>query len=190
MPKAKISTLWLSGCSGCHMSFLDLGPNLLKVLENAEIVKCPPLIDVKDYPQADVGIVEGSVATTEDEHALKEMRDSCKILVAIGDCACLGGITAYRNMYPKDDVMSRVFIEAESVVDGKIPSSKYIPPLLEKVKAINHIVNVDCYLPGCPPNASVIQYVLTELLSGRIPVLPSQMASFDEAPHSERGEKQ
>ncbi len=181
MGKVKISTIWLSGCSGCHMSFLDLGKDLLTLLEKVEIVKSPPLLDVKGFPSADVGIVEGSVATTEDERAVRKMRESCKILVAIGDCACFGGITAYRNMFEKDDILSRVFIETESVEKGKIPRSKQVPQLLEKVKAVNHVVNVDCFLPGCPPSYKVIHYVLDELLKGRIPVLPSEMASFDEA---------
>jgi NAD-reducing hydrogenase small subunit len=175
----KISTIWLGGCSGCHMSLLDIDEQLIEVLKDAKIVKSTPLVDIKDFPQADIGIVEGAVATKEDEENLRKMRENCKILVAIGDCACFGGITSYRNLFEKEEVLSRVFIESESTEKGKIPQSKFVPPLLEKVKPANAIVNIDCYIPGCPPNAKAILYALKELLAGRIPILPSEMASFE-----------
>jgi NAD-reducing hydrogenase small subunit len=175
----KISTIWLSGCSGCHMSLLDIDEKLTELIKEAKIVKSIPIVDIKDFPQADVGIVEGAVATKEDEKTLKKMRETCKILVAIGDCACFGGITSYRNLFEKEEVLARVFIESESTEKGKIPQSKFIPSLLEKVKPVNAIVDVDCYIPGCPPNANVIFYALKELLAGRIPILPSEMASFE-----------
>ncbi|MEM1588300.1 MAG: NADP oxidoreductase [Candidatus Bathyarchaeia archaeon] len=175
----KISTIWLSGCSGCHMSLLDIDEKLIELTSEAKIVKSTPIVDIKNFPQADIGIVEGAVATKEDEENLKKIRECCKILVAIGDCACFGGITSYRNLFEKEEVLQRVFIESESVEKGKIPQSKFVPPILEKVKPINAVVTVDCYIPGCPPNAKVIFYALKELLAGRIPVLPSEMVSFE-----------
>ncbi|MBS7658855.1 MAG: NADP oxidoreductase [Candidatus Bathyarchaeia archaeon] len=175
----KISTIWLGGCSGCHMSLLDIDEKLIELTSEAKIVKSTPIVDIKNFPQADIGIVEGAVATKEDEENLKKIRECCKILVAIGDCACFGGITSYRNLFEKEEVLQRVFIESESVEKGKIPQSKFVPPILEKVKPINAVVTVDCYIPGCPPNAKVIFYALKELLTGRIPVLPSEMVSFE-----------
>jgi len=173
----KISTIWLSGCSGCHMSILDIDEKLIELIKKVKIVKSTPIVDVKDFPYADIGIVEGAVATKEDEENLKKLRESCKVLVAIGDCACFGGITSYRNLFEKEDVLSKVFIE--NADKGKIPQSNLIPTLLEKVKPVNAIVNVDCYIPGCPPNANVILYALNELLAGRIPILPSEIVSFE-----------
>ncbi|MCW4032899.1 MAG: NADP oxidoreductase [Candidatus Bathyarchaeota archaeon] len=178
MNKVKVSTLWLSGCSGCHMSLLDIDEKLVNLLEKIEIVKSP-IIDVKEYPNADVGIVEGAISTEEDIEQVKKLRDNCKILVAIGDCSCFGGITSYRNLFDKEDLLSRVFIEAESNYEGKVPKSRYIPPFLEKAKAISNVVNVDCYVPGCPPDSNTILYVFSELLKGKIPILPSEMASFE-----------
>jgi NAD-reducing hydrogenase small subunit len=177
MGKARISTLWLSGC---HMSLLDLDEALVELLSGkVEIVKSPPLTDVKEHTPVDVGIVEGAVATEEDEEELRKFRDNCKILVAIGDCACFGGITSYRNLFDKDEVLSRVFVETESVVDGKVPASRYVPKILDKVKAVGHIVKVEAHIPGCPPSPRALLYALKELLEGRIPILPSDMASFE-----------
>jgi len=161
------------------MSLLDLDEALIDLLEKIDIVKSPPITDVKENIPVDVGIVEGAVATEEDEKELRKLRDKCKILVAIGDCACFGGITSYRNIFDKEEVLSRVFLEAESVVDGKVPKSKHVPPLLNKVKAVGRVVKADVHIPGCPPSPKAILYALRELLEGRIPVLPSEMASFE-----------
>lgn len=180
MGKARVSTLWLSGCAGCHMSLLDLDEALVDLLlERIEIAKSPPLTDVKEHVQVDVGIVEGAVATEEDEEELRKLREKCKILVAIGDCACFGGITSYRNLFDKEEVLSRVYVGTESVVDGKVPRSKYVPQLLDKVKAVGHVVKVDAHIPGCPPSPKALLYAVKELLEGRIPILPSEMASFE-----------
>ena len=84
-----------------------------------------------------------------------------------------------RNLFEKEAVLRRYYIETESTKEGKIPSSEDIPPLLEKVMPINQIVKVDCYVPGCPPTSKAIHYALAELLQGRIPVLPSDMMRFD-----------
>ncbi len=161
------------------MSILDIDEALIDLLKKVEVVRSTPLLDVKGFPPADVGIVEGAVATEEDVKTLRRMRDSCRTLVALGDCACFGGITSYRNLFDKEDILSRVYIETESTIEGKIPQSRQLPPLLEKVKPVNNIVTTDCYIPGCPPSPDVILYTFKELLAGRMPILPSEMASFE-----------
>jgi NAD-reducing hydrogenase small subunit len=99
--------------------------------------------------------------------------------MAWGDCACFGGIVTIRNMFDKGDVFRRAYIETESTVHGKIPSSDELPALLDRVKPANHVVKVDCFVPGCPPSAKAIYHALVELLNGRIPVLPADMMRFD-----------
>ena len=161
------------------MSFLDIDEAILEVAKLVEFT-ASPITDFKEIPQVDVGIVEGSVCNTDNVEVLKKLRANCKILMVWGDCACFGGIMTMRNMIPLEDVLKRGYIEADSNAKGSaIPSSAELPKLLDKVKPVNEVVKVDCYVPGCPPSAKVILYAITELLAGRIPVLPSEMMKFD-----------
>lgn len=178
MAKPKIATAWLAGCAGCHMSFLDIDEKILDVVKLVDIT-ASPITDFKEFQQVDVGIIEGTVNTTHDEAVLRDLRAHCKILMAWGDCACFGGIVASRNPVGKAECLRRAYIETESTVHGKIPVSDEIPQLLDKAKPANHVVKVDCFVPGCPPDADHIFYALVELLNGRIPVLPANMMRFD-----------
>ena len=178
MAKVKVATTWLDCCAGCHMSFLDLDEALIGLLEAIEIT-ASPITDIKEFPPVDVGIIEGAIGNAHDEEVAKKLRANCKILMVWGDCACFGGICAMRNLFTKEAVLRRYYLESESTKNGKIPSSEDIPPLLERVKPVNQVVKVDCYVPGCPPSAKAIHYALAELLEGRIPVLPSEIMRFD-----------
>jgi NAD-reducing hydrogenase small subunit len=178
MAKVKVATIWLEGCSGCHMSFLDIDEAIIDLANVVEFTRTP-ITDIKEFPEVDVGIVEGSVGNTEEEETLKELRAHCKILMAWGDCACFGGVCAMRSSLDKEDVLKRAYIDTESTQDGKIPGPPGVPALLDQVKPVSHVVKVDCFVPGCPPEAKAILYGLNELLAGRIPVLPSEMMRFD-----------
>lgn len=178
MAKIKVATVWLEGCSGCHMSFLDIDEAIIELAKVVEFSRSP-ITDIKEFVPVDVGIVEGSVGNTEEEEVLKELRAHCKVLMAWGDCACFGGVCAMRSTFDKDEVLRRGYVQTESTQEGKIPGPPGVPALLEQVKPANHIVKVDCYVPGCPPEAGAILYALKELLAGRIPVLPSDMMRFD-----------
>ena len=100
-------------------------------------------------------------------------------LVAIGDCACYGGITALRNLFKKGEVLERAYIDTESTLIGDIPRSNEIPQLRDMVRPIQEIVKVDAFIPGCPPDADAIYFALTELLAGRIPVWPEDKLKYD-----------
>jgi len=178
MAKVKIATIWLEGCAGCHMSFLDIDEAIIELAKVVEFSRSP-ITDIKEFVPVDVGIVEGGVGNTEEEETLKELRAHCKILMAWGDCACFGGVGAMRNTFNREEVLRRGYIETESTYKGKIPNPPGVPALLDQVKPANHVVKVDCYVPGCPPEAGAILYALKELLAGRIPVLPSDMMRFD-----------
>ena len=160
------------------MSLLDIDEAIVDLADKVEFTRSP-ITDIKGFEQVDVGIVEGSVGSTEAEETLKELRAHCKILMALGECACFGGVCAMRSTLDKEDVLKRAYIETESTVNGKIPKPPGVPELLDKVKPLNEIVKVDCYVPGCPPDAKTILYALTELLAGRMPVIPSDMMRFD-----------
>lgn len=160
------------------MSLLDIDEAIIDIANAVEFTRSP-ITDIKEFPEVDVGIISGAIGNTEQEEEAKELREKCKILVVLGDCACFGGIPSMRNAFSKEEVLRRVYIETESTKEGKIPTSPEIPPLLEKALPVNAVVKVDCFVPGCPPRAEAIKYALTELLQGRIPVLPSEMMRFD-----------
>ena len=122
MAKVKIATAWLDCCSGCHMSFLDIDEAIIDVAELVEFTRSP-ITDIKEFTPVDVGIIEGAISTTQDEEVARELRANCKILMVWGDCACFGGICAMRNLFSKDEVLRRYYVETESTKDGRAPSS-------------------------------------------------------------------
>ena len=179
-PKVRVATMWLSGCSGCHMSFLDLDERLVELVKLIDIL-FSPIVDtkIKDMPQVDVGIVEGCVNNTDQEHELKMMRSHCKILIAIGDCACTGNIPALRNQFPLKDCLARAYEQAESNRISCIPNDPVVPKLCPKARPLQEVVKVDFSIPGCPPDADMIWYALTELLAGRTPQWNEKNLRYD-----------
>ena len=169
--KKRIATIWLDGCSGCHMSFLDMDERILDIAERATIVYSP-LVDAKEFPSGvDVTLVEGSVATDEDEAKIRKVRARSRVLVSLGDCAVTGNVSAMRNPFSVRSVFERAYVEnADST---SIPSDR-LPVLRDVVVPVHHIVEVDLTLPGCPPSADVIHWALCELLEGRTPDVGSR----------------
>lgn len=165
--KPKLATLWLDGCSGCHMSFLDLDEIVLELLDMVELVYSP-LVDTKDFPEmVDITLVEGAVSTEEDVEKMRHIRQHTKLLVSLGDCAVMGNIPAMRNRFALREVMQQVY-------PNKLSPSESLPILLDAVRPLHTVVPVDFSLPGCPPSAKLIHYVLTELLANRIPDLSNR----------------
>jgi NAD-reducing hydrogenase small subunit len=166
--KVKVATVWLSGCSGCHMSFLDQDERLVDLAKSINVVYSP-LADAKVFPEnVDVTLIEGAVANDEQLEMLKKVRARTRILISLGDCAVTGNVTALRNSWENSDeaVLERAY-KAPEDLQAAIPNM--VPKLLIKAKPLHEVVKVDLYIPGCPPSADLIHYVLTELLSGRAP---------------------
>ena len=162
--KKKLATVWLDGCSGCHMSFLDMDERLLDLGEQIEIVYSP-FVDQKIFPpNVDISLVEGSVSTDADEHKIRMVRERTTTLVSLGDCAVTGNVPAMRNAFTVNSVFERAF--GAGFGPAKFPG---LPQLLPAVRPIHEIVKVDIFVPGCPPSADTIYQVLRELLSGGAP---------------------
>jgi NAD-reducing hydrogenase small subunit len=174
--KKKLATVWLGGCSGCHMSFLDLDERLLEIALWADVVKSP-VVDQKGFPEADVVLVEGAIANADHEDEIEIIRRRAKVLVAFGDCAVTANVPSMRNYWPKAAVLQRSYVEVPGTVDGKVPTEE-IAPLTDRVRPLHELVKVDYYLPGCPPSADLIYYVLVELLHDRVPVLDAARLKF------------
>jgi NAD-reducing hydrogenase small subunit len=171
MSRARIATVWLDGCSGCHMSLLDMDERLIELADKIELVYSP-LVDAKQFPEnVDVALVEGSISTEEDLHKIKLIRRNSKVLVSLGDCAVTGNIPSMRTLFPLAEVLDRVYVE-NSTLNRRVPT-KIVPRLLEQVRPLHEVVAVDLYLPGCPPSAGAIFFAITELLEGRMPQMDS-----------------
>lgn len=175
MAKPKISSDWMAGCAGCHMSLLDIDERIVTVAELADL-RATPITDLKepDASGVDVGILEGGINNTANEEVAHKMRSRCKILVALGDCAVFGGVPAMRNFFTIEEALRRAYVETESTdSEGKIPDD---PELCRPttVRALQEVVPVDVFVPGCPPDPDVIFYVLAELAQGRIPEIKGE----------------
>lgn len=172
MSKLKLATVWLDGCSGCHMSFLDLDERLLAVSEKAELV-FSPLVDLKEFPaDVDITLVEGAVSSEEDWHKIRMIRERTRTLVSLGDCAVTANVPGMRNPFLTRDVYERAYVQNVTLNPG-IPRET-IPPLLPFSRPVHEIVSVDVFVPGCPPSADVIFYAVSELLEGRKPELSAR----------------
>jgi NAD-reducing hydrogenase small subunit len=164
MSKLKLATVWLDGCSGCHMSFLDMDERLLELAKVVDIVYSP-LVDTKVFPdEVDIALVEGAVSSVDDEKKIKKVREHSKMLVAMGDCAITGNVPSMRNPIGPEPILSRAYIE-NATVQAQIPCV-VVPKLLKIVRPIHEFVKVDVFLPGCPPSADTFHTALTALVNG------------------------
>jgi NAD-reducing hydrogenase small subunit len=169
MSRKKLATVWLDGCSGCHMSFLDMDERLIELATKVELVYSP-LVDAKEFPpDVDITLVEGAVSSEEDLHKIRVVRDRTKLLVSLGDCAVTANVPAMRNPFPVQAVYDRAYRENATLMQST--PHEMIPRLLPYARPVHEVVNVDVFVPGCPPSADVIYYTLTELLQGREPEL-------------------
>jgi len=161
------------------MSLLDMDERIATIAELAEL-RSTPITDLKhpDATGVDVGILEGGINNSSNEEVARLMRSRCKILVALGDCAVFGGVPAMRNFFTIEESLRRAYVETESTDEsGKIPSDPELA-VPTKVRALSEVVPVEVFVPGCPPDADTIFYVLSELAQGRIPDLKGDKLSW------------
>jgi NAD-reducing hydrogenase small subunit len=169
MSKVRVATVWLDGCSGCHMSLLDMDERLLTIVDRVDLVYSP-LVDSKEFPEeVDVTLVEGAVGSVEDEEKIRMIRQRTKTLVSLGDCAVTGNVPSMRNTCGSKAVLQRAYLE-NVTLQPQIPTES-IPRLRERVCPVREVVKVDIFVPGCPPSADTIHTLLSGLLDGIVPDL-------------------
>ena len=163
----------LSSCWGCHQSLLNAHLNLLPILPALEIVYWPAVVDFKhsslearEEGSIVVGFLEGVARTKQDTANVKLMRKKCKIIVALGACACYGSVTGLANLYDKEDLIKRKFMETESITD-KDPKepTQHVPGIEDYIINIKDIIDVDVFIPGCPPTTENILAAISYLLT-------------------------
>jgi NAD-reducing hydrogenase small subunit len=181
MSKPKVATTSLAGCFGCHMSILDIDERILELIELVDFDKSP-IDDKKKFTGVvDIGIIEGGCCNEENVHVLKEFRNHCNILIALGDCATMGGIPALRNTVPLKECLDEAYLNGPSVYNPSktIPNDPAIPLLLNRVFPCHEVVKIDYFLPGCPPPADTIWQALTALLTNKPLELPYELIKYD-----------
>jgi NAD-reducing hydrogenase small subunit len=163
------------------MSVLDIDERILDLMELVEFDKSP-IDDIKQLSgRCLLGLVEGGCCNDENVHVLREFRTHCDVLIALGDCATMGGIPALRNVIPLRECLDEAYRHGPTVYNptGEIPDDPDLPLLLNKVYPVQEVVKIDYYLPGCPPSADTIWAALTALLNGRQIDLPYELIKYD-----------
>jgi len=187
----RVAEEWFAICAGCEITILDIGEPLLEILPKLEFVHMPVIMDHKlfgqtgdqpgpEIPEADVGIITGGIRNEENKEIAEEMRKKCKTLIALGSCACFGGLPALANQFMVDELYEKVY-RGSITTDSADNPSQGVPPLTDRVYALHEVVNVDLKLPGCPTTPEMVADALTALLEGREVKLPEKSVC-DECP--------
>lgn len=181
MDRLKLATVWFGGCSGCHMSFLDLDEFLIEVAGLVDLVYSP-IVDRKVYPEGvDVCLIEGAICNEDNLELLHQIRARTKVLVSFGDCAVTGNVPALRNQLGLDNatnILQCAYLD-NAQDNRRLPSHDgIVPALLGRVMPVHEVVPVEHYLPGCPPPAERIKLVLGQILAGHAPTLSGAQLKF------------
>lgn len=175
--KVRLATVWLGGCSGCHMSFLDLDEKLIDLADLADLVYSP-IADIKEFPRdVDVALVEGAVCNSDHLELARHVRERSRVVVSFGDCAVTGNVPSLRNKLGLDDVLTAVYHEGP----GQVPrgsDDKVMPALLPKVLPLHQVIPVDAFLPGCPPDPQRIWTAVSALLREEALMLEPSLRTF------------
>jgi NAD-reducing hydrogenase small subunit len=183
MSKPIVATTSLAGCFGCHMSVLDIDERILDLIQLVDFDKSP-INDIKKFTRkCDIGLIEGGCCNSENVHVLKDFRETCKVLISVGECAIMGGLPAMRNGIPIKECLEEAYINGVTVKESNeariIPNDPELPIMLDKVYPCHEIVKIDYHLPGCPPRADLIWEALVALVTGDAMKLPYEVIKYD-----------
>jgi NAD-reducing hydrogenase small subunit len=181
MDRLRVATVWLGGCSGCHMSFLDLDEFLIELADMIDLV-FSPVVDVKEYPEnVDVCLIEGAICNEDNLEMIHKIRARTKVLVSFGDCAVTGNVPAIRNqlgLRNHENVLQRAYVEGAQSNPSVPKEPGIVPALLERVMPVHEVVHIDYFLPGCPPPADRIKALMSQVLAGNEPKLEGTQLKF------------
>ena len=176
--RIRLATAWLGGCSGCHMSFLDLDEKLIELFTAADLVYSP-IADIKEFPEnVDVTLVEGAVANVDHLELAQKIRERSKVVVSFGDCAVTGNVTSLRNTLQVEDLLHQVYHEGPGKAPRGGEADTIVPALIPRVVPLHQVVAVDVYIPGCPPSPERIWAAVSALLAGEPVELDESMRRF------------
>jgi F420-non-reducing hydrogenase small subunit len=203
MSKLKFGFYWAASCGGCEIAVLDVDEAILEVLEVAEVLFWPVAMDIK-YKDVeampdnhmDVVFFNGAIRNSEQEHMAKLLRRKAKYMVAFGSCAYTGGIPGLANVADREEIFNRVYLSSPSTVnpENHVPLTEYhvpegevhLPTFYDTVMPLDKVVDVDYYLPGCPPPSSLVLNAVRAIASGNLPlkgsILAPELAVCDECP--------
>lgn len=193
MEKPKIALYWCSSCGGCEESFVDLAEDILNVIESVDIVFWPLAMDFKYEDienirdgELDATFVNGAIRMDEQEYMAKLLRKKSKIVIALGSCAHLGGVVGLANFYKSEDILNRAYKEVPTIENpqGILPEAKTeesghemkLSGFHKTVKVLDQVIDVDYYIPGCPPPPELIKNAIMTLIEGNLPVKGSILA--------------
>ncbi|MFX1294543.1 MAG: F420-nonreducing hydrogenase [Promethearchaeota archaeon] len=171
--KPTLAVLNLTGCTGCVISILDLHEEILEVLEKVDLIYCTTILDIKEIPSCDIALINGTISNEHDIEIVKEAEKKIEKIIALGSCACFGGIAGLRNYFKSEKVLECAYELAPTNDAGLIPS-KDIPPLTEYVEVLESEIRIDYKIPGCPPLPSMIKTTLIDILDGKEPIIPTR----------------
>jgi F420-non-reducing hydrogenase small subunit len=193
MAKPKVAFYWCASCGGCEEAVVDLNEDILGVVEAVDIALWPVALDykkkhVEQWQPGEVTVVfiNGAVRTDEQLEWVRLLREKCPLVVAFGSCAHLGGIPGLSNSTTRQETIDRKYHQSPSVdnPDGIVPQEKYVhngyelelPAFHEAVSKLDDVIEVDYYLPGCPPTPEMIAGAVTAILEGKLPEKGSVLA--------------
>jgi len=204
--KPKVAFYWCASCGGCEESIVDLAEDLLTVVDAVDIVFWPVAMDFKKkdveaMPDGSIlaTMINGAIRTSEQEEMARLLRRKSQILIAYGACAHLGGVPSLANQFDRERILKYVYEEAPTVVNAQRtrPAPNHedngrvttLPRFRQVVRSLDQVVDVDYYLPGCPPTPKLLKQAVLTLLSGNLPpkgaVLAPDIALCDECPRKE-----
>ena len=183
MNKPKIALYWCSSCGGCEESVIDLGEDLLKLAQSAEIIFWPAAMDAR-FSDLDA-LADGSIfaslingAIQQEDHVdmARLLRKKSRYVIANGACAHIGGVIGLANLHRPEEALQRAYIDAETIanpsriIPGYQPSPGcHLPRLLNRASTLDQVIEVDYYIPGCPPPSELVKNAISRLLENRLP---------------------
>jgi F420-non-reducing hydrogenase small subunit len=208
--KLKFAFYWAASCGGCEIAVLDINEKILDVLNIADIVFWPVAMDIKykdveamPDKSIDVCFFNGAIRTEEQENMAKLLRQKSKILVAFGSCAHEGCIPGLANLHSRKEIFERAYLETPSTKNSegvtpkteiKVPEGTLtLPEFYDTVNTLDQTVEVDYYLPGCPPPVDLIAKAVEAIAKNELPPKGSVLAPLksvcDECPRKKENKK-